>query len=129
MVNNVTKDEIVSNNNKHIIHLLRKNVPIDLLSMIKSVKNLDEQKVEPPQVVMAKHLIANGREANTSIILEYIFTSLVVKQGETMYWPVELARICGLEVNPLYFTEYQVMSQIGDLLVILGEVDIYKTND
>ncbi|KAK9659892.1 hypothetical protein K7432_018329 [Basidiobolus ranarum] len=101
MMNDVPKDKIISNVNKLLTDLLRNNVPAELLSMTKSVKNLDEYKVEPPQVLMAKRLIANGIEVIPGTRLEYVFTTNGEKQGERMYMPEELARMDDLEVRKI----------------------------
>lgn len=113
-------ESILASLDEKLMELLKGQVSVDHLTMTKSVKNLDDYKVDPPQVIMAKRLISQGVEVVPGTRLEYVFTTNGRLQGERMYKPDELERQ-NVEVDYLYYIKHQLVSQLDDLLELLGK--------
>lgn len=117
-------DIIESYINKSMVRLLSGQVPMDQLSMTKSVKDIDDYKVDAPQVLMAKRLVSGGAEVTAGTRLEYVFVeSESTRQGDKMYTPEEV-RTMNLKIDNKYYIKTQVANQLRELISLMPEISI-----
>ena len=111
-----------------LLDLINGYVPLEKLTMTKSVKELNHYKSNVPQAIMLKRLIEQGREIKAGERLKYIFIkessipnkmSFEVGQGYKMYMPEEVERNM-LEVDYEYYISTQIKNQTDELIEIMG---------
>jgi DNA polymerase elongation subunit (family B) len=112
-----------------IIDLFSGKVDLSELTITKSVKAINEYKSDVPQVVMAKRLIEEQNiEISAGTRLEYIFVHKddpKCNQGAKMYTPEEVVTN-DLKVDYKYYIEKQIVSQVDELLDLVGLTDYVK---
>ena len=94
-------------------------VNLSELTVTKSVRELGSYKVNQPHVMMAKRLVQKGIEVPPGSRLEYVFVKGEGKQGDKMMTPDEV-RDNGLQIDPFFYIEKQLITQIDDVLEVIG---------
>jgi DNA polymerase delta subunit 1 len=115
-------DEIKQFVDNKIRILSLNRVPLESLVITKSVKDVNSYKVQSPQVVMAKRLLALGHKITAGTRLEYVFVQVDQKsasQGERMYTPEEYVE-GDMVIDYEYYTKKQISSQVDELLQLVG---------
>eukprot|EP00850_Spirogloea_muscicola_P023268 SM000343S12824 [mRNA] locus=s343:117:4245:+ [translate_table: standard] len=101
-------------------NLINGRFDIHDLVITKSVKDLHSYKVSQPHVVMAKRLVKLGADIPPGTRLEYVF--VVTDPGsmaDKMRTPEEFLGH-KMRVDAAFYIEKQLMSQIDDLLGVIG---------
>ena len=98
--------------------LISGQVDVSELTVTKSVRDLGSYKVNQPHVMMAKRLVQKGIDVPPGSRLEYVFVKAEGKQGDKMMTPEEV-RENDLEIDPLFYIEKQLITQLDDLLEVI----------
>jgi len=120
---NESANKILKYVDTSLLELINGNVPLEKLTMTKSVKELNHYKSNVPQVIMMKRLIKKGREIKAGERLKYIFTKdseeHKIGQGYKMYMQEEVEK-GKMEVDYEYYISTQIKNQTDELLEIMG---------
>lgn len=102
--------------------LINNNFNINDLIMTKSVKELDSYKTNQPHVTMAKRLVSKGLIITAGTRLEYIYVKEGNTQADKMITPDEVKVLDNYldKIDVVYYIKKQMLSQIEDLLDIIG---------
>jgi DNA polymerase delta subunit 1 len=111
--------EVVEYIDSRLYDLMCNRCDMSELVVTKSVKGLDLYKVNQPHVVMAKRLVKKGVNVPPGTRLEYVFVKGGRTQGDKMMTPEEVTDE-GLEIDAKFYIEKQLMTQIDDVLEVIG---------
>jgi DNA polymerase elongation subunit (family B) len=116
-----SKDDIANYVDYKVICLYSGNCDVSDLIITKSLaRDLSLYKVNQPHVVLAKRLSQEtGINVTAGTRLEYVFVKGPGTQGEKMRTLDEVERDC-LEIDGMFYVKKQLITQVDDILSVIG---------